>query len=75
MDYTEQAEHERRIGDWDLVAALRHNDLGDYIPRIDRILATVEGENEGSDWHWIVTFNDTAEIGYITGGCDYTGWD
>jgi hypothetical protein len=59
--------------DSDLSAAIEYNSVVLPSP-ISEILATITGDNEGPDWHWIVKL-DGGEYAYITGGCDYTGWD
>lgn len=41
---------------------------------IDVIVAEVTGENDGAHWYWIIQRKD-GKFQYITGGCDYTGWD
>lgn len=61
--------------DYDLEAALRENSLSEYIDRINTVLGVVEGENDGNAWHWIVLLNNPVKVAYITGSCDYTGWD
>lgn len=38
------------------------------------ILAMVEGENDMSDWQIVCRLKD-GRYAYLTGGCDYTGWD
>lgn len=37
-------------------------------------VAVIHGENDGACWHWLVK-TDSNRFMYITGGCDYTGWD
>lgn len=59
--------------DHDLSSALSHNSVVLPAP-IAEILATIEGANDEADWHWIVRL-DGGGYAYITGGCDYTGWD
>jgi len=59
--------------DGDLADALSNNDVPLPSP-IAEILATIEGENDGADWHWIVRLED-GQHAYISGGCDFTGWD
>lgn len=63
-----------RYGDYDLAAALEHNELAEYQDQIDYIRLVLEGENDGADWHWICAARDGSWL-YIHGGCDYTGWD
>jgi hypothetical protein len=38
------------------------------------VIAAVEGENDGADWVAVVRLRD-GRFGYVTAGCDYTGWD
>lgn len=38
------------------------------------MLAFINGENDGANWHWLVRTED-GKYAYLTGGCDYTGWD
>lgn len=59
--------------DYDLCAALENNSVNLPSP-VAVIMATIEGENDFADWHWIVLLED-GQHAYITGGCDYTGWD
>ncbi|RJQ33869.1 hypothetical protein C4568_03650 [Candidatus Parcubacteria bacterium] len=68
----EQNAEEKREIDWDLkeMCLLANVDKND----IDNVLAAVYGENDGADWHYIVLMKD-GEHAYISGGCDYTGWD
>ena len=59
--------------DSNLVEALDKN--GVVLPSsIYAVLATIEGSREGANWHWVVSL-DSGQCAYITGGCDYTGWD
>jgi hypothetical protein len=59
--------------DSDLAAAIEYNGVTLPSP-ITEILATIEGCNDEADWHWIVRL-EGGDYAYITGGCDYTGWD
>ncbi len=76
MDYDERQNILERVGaDYDFGACLEHNpqdgwDLAD----VKRVLAVIEGEHDGPAWHWIVALNDGRFV-YLSGGCDYTGWD
>lgn len=59
--------------DYNLSSCLQNN--LQYIPgKVTSIVACIEGKHEGAYWHWIVTL-DNKNFAYITGGCDYTGWD
>jgi hypothetical protein len=57
----------------DLIYAI-HNNSGPNVAEIDGIVLQITGENDVSDWHWIVKMKD-GSFGYGHGGCDYTGWD
>ena len=61
--------------DYDLEACLQYNPQPSFtIEDVKKVLAIIEGENDGPDWHWILLLNDDRFI-YLRGGCDYTGWD
>lgn len=67
---------ERRI-DSDLESNFEYNGSGMPGFRLEDIayvLAALMGENDGPDYHWIVAMKDHT-YAYVTGGCDYTGWD
>ena len=59
------------IDNYDLRAACEYNNI-DSSDLVD-VLLEITGENDEADWHWIVT--TTSGFAYISGGCDYTGWD
>ena len=59
------------IDNYDLCAACEYNNI-DSSDLVD-VLLEITGENVEADWHWIVT--TTSGFAYISGGCDYTGWD
>ena len=44
------------------------------IDEIVSMLARVQGENNEYNWHWVVSLRD-GRLGYVSAGCDYTGWD
>lgn len=77
--YNNPEEYTKRGIDYDLYACLEYNPQGKYlIDDIDKVLAVVEGENDESDWFWILRLKkpvDGNRFVYLTGGCDYTGWD
>jgi hypothetical protein len=63
--------------DYDLEAALEYNPDPDDPLKASDILgehAVIYGENDGYAWHWLVELKD-GRFAYITGDCDYTGWD
>lgn len=65
---------ERRI-DGDLSYAVEYNDVAPFrLEDVAYVLAALMGENDGPDYHWIVAMKDHT-YAYVTGGCDYTGWD
>lgn len=76
MSYYDNPEKYEAIGaDYDLVACLQYNPQDTFnIDDVAKVLAVVEGENDGADWHWILRLNDNRFV-YLSGGCDYTGWD
>ena len=60
---------------YDIRACLEYNpQKGFDVEDIDKVLAVVEGERDGKDWHWIFSLHDKRYV-YLVGGCDYTGWD
>lgn len=75
MSYYDNEEAYKQRGiDYDLCACLEHNRPGVSIAEIDKVLAVVEGENDGPDWFWVLALTG-ARFALLTGGCDYTGWD
>lgn len=59
----------------DIVNALDYNPQTNLCKSdIDVIVAEVCGENDGVNWFWIILRKDS-KFQYVTGGCDYTGWD
>jgi hypothetical protein len=59
---------------WDLAGCLRYNPQSFTLEQVERVLAVIEGEPDGPDYHWILLLKDGRHA-YLTGGCDYTGWD
>jgi hypothetical protein len=41
---------------------------------VAEIIASDEGENDGSNWIMVVKLND-GRFSFLSAGCDYTGWD
>jgi hypothetical protein len=77
MDYYDKrAAILKRIGaDDDFGACLEYNPQSNWdLPDVKRVLAVIEGEYDSSAWHWIVALLDERFV-YLTGCCDYTGWD
>ena len=67
---------ERRI-DYDLSAAMEYaitDTQGFRLEDVAYVLAYLQGEHDGPDYHWIVAMKDHT-YAYVQGGCDYTGWD
>lgn len=61
--------------DYDLRACLENNPQDSYTEAdIEKVLAVYEGENDGDNWRWILHLKDGRFV-YLSGGCDYTGWD
>jgi hypothetical protein len=50
-----------------------HNCVARPSAAIVEVLATIDGANDGPDWHWLALLAN-GYFAYITGGCDYTGW-
>jgi len=67
-------DNEEKGIDYDLEGCLKYNPQSFTVDDIKKVLAVIEGENDGPAWHWILLLNDNRFI-YLTGGCDYTGWD
>jgi len=59
------------IDNYDLRSACEYNNI-DSSDLVD-VLLEITGENNEASWHWIV--RTTSGYAYISGGCDYTGWD
>lgn len=68
----EKYEEHLRALDHNLLAAMQNN--GYTSARVVKLLAHIDGDNGGPNWHWIVSLTN-GSFAYITGGCDYTGWD
>jgi hypothetical protein len=61
--------------DGDLVSCLEFNPQDEFqITDIVAVLAVYEGENDGKDWRWLLELKNGLFV-YLTGWCDYTGWD
>ena len=73
-DLSEEEQKAKNV-DYDFVACLEYNPQGGWsLSDVERVLAVVEGERDDSSWHWIVRLTGDRHV-YMTGGCDYTGWD
>ena len=44
------------------------------ITDVAEVLYHVNGDNDGDNWTGIVLLKN-GSYGYVTAGCDYTGWD
>jgi len=60
--------------DYDLHSAIEYHISKFGVEDVCDVLAVIEGENDGENWHWLLLLND-GTFAYLTGGCDYTGWD
>lgn len=70
-----QDEYSARGIDYDLAGCLEYNPQeGFALEDIKQVLAVWLGENDGDDWRWILLLRD-GQFVYLSGGCDYTGWD
>lgn len=76
MNYYELTKQQQKdMGvDYDFCAALEYNPQPFNLADVRKVLAVVEGEADERDWHWIAALHDGRYV-YLTGGCDYTGWD
>jgi len=76
MNYYDLRDDQRKAMnlDSDLGAALEYNPQPFNLLDIERVLAVVDGEHDESAWHWIIKLVDGRYV-YMTGSCDYTGWD
>lgn len=61
----------------DLIEACRYNSIDSS--DIQEVLSFINGRNDYEDWHWICLIKNASSnllsYAYITGGCDFTGWD
>jgi hypothetical protein len=79
--YDDPEGYQARGIDYDLVACLEYNPQDFKVEDIEKVLAVIEGEYDGADWHWLLQVKRGRpdrpyfETYYLTGGCDYTGWD
>lgn len=60
--------------DWDLQYCLEYNPQDYLVTDIKNVIAYVPGEHDGKQYYWIFQLKNN-QIVYLTGGCDYTGWD
>ena len=75
MLYYDDSEYKNRGIDYDLYACLIENKQEDFnVNDIEKVLAVYEGYNEGDSWHWVLELKTNTFV-YLTGWCDYTGWD
>ena len=72
-DLTDQQQKDMAV-DGDFCSMQEHNPQPYNLLDVKRVLAVVEGEHDGADWHWIIALRD-GRYAYTSGGCDYTGWD
>lgn len=64
----------KRLPDGDLGYAMEYHPCGFSVNEIENVLATIPGHNDEDSWHWVVVLSDKRFF-YMTGWCDYTGWD
>lgn len=72
---TDEQKQLDKVMDYELRSCIHYNlyseiDLFD----IEEVVLELTGRNEEYDWHWICRLKDDKYV-YISGGCDYTGWD
>lgn len=58
---------------YDLGAAMYHHGLSLSSAPV-KVVLELTGQNDGAEWHWIILL-ESGTYAYVTGGCDYTGWD
>ncbi len=58
--------------DYNWSCAMKHAKF--HADDIDTILKYSEGENETKSWLLLVLLKN-GRFGFLTAGCDYTGWD
>lgn len=77
-DLSDERRKELDDGGYDLFACMEYN-RPPFSPKdIVRVRMVQEGERDGDIWEWIVDVQtDSRRIVryYVSGGCDYTGWD
>lgn len=73
----EQQEEQRKHinADDDFCRALECHPQPFNLHEVDRVLAVVQGDRAGSDWYWLVELLEPERYVYMTGRCDYTGWE
>ena len=72
-----QAPDTRELAMYDLVAAIGENPGGPLsLSDLDGASIKLEltGEGDAKPWHWIVLLA-AGDYAYVTGSCDYSGWD
>lgn len=76
MNYFDNSvEYTTRGIDYDLHACLEYNPQNAFnVDDIASVLAVYEGQNDSTDWRWLIQLKDNQFV-YLRGGCDYTGWD
>ena len=76
MSYYSETEQWTAKGvDSDLYYCLDYNPQEGFgLADIERVAAVVEGEHDEAAWHWLLALTEGRFV-YLTGGCDYTGWD
>lgn len=57
---------------WDLTAGAQSNNV--QTDDLAEVALELTGQNDGASWHWIARRKDGG-YAYVTGDCDYTGWD
>jgi len=62
------------VFNYDLSACLEYNGQSFGTADIKKILAVIEGVRDEYNWSWIIELKNGKFV-YMTGGCDYTGWD
>lgn len=87
MYFYDYPEHKEKGIDYDLYTCLEFNGQENFsVYDIKQVLAVYEGYNDRDSWHWVLELKEPIKsihnkfvvinkYIYLTGWCDYTGWD
>lgn len=65
-----KTDYDSYFGDWGEVFKYAE---GFTIDDVAEVLGSVDGEGDHGDWTAVLKLKD-GRFGYVTAGCDYTGW-
>jgi hypothetical protein len=72
MNHEQRESIQERIRDTSWIEAFAYAPFA--ITDVADVIAAADGENDSDNWVGIFRLKD-GTIGYLTAGCDYTGWD